>query len=697
MRADVPHPWARVFSNTNAVSLTPGPRLSDNAAQRGKAMMKRKITIEQLNAEDDDGFLVALQGLYAHNEWVIRRISVARPFVSAPALLHALWRCVSTATEDEQLTVIRAHADLADGADGAATLDDDWTVPATAARSTVHDGNPDVPGDASAAAKARREALAAEKRAYHKRFGFPFVLAVEGHDSRAASGWSDGAGQGSRDAEWTAGISFDSVLATLRRRMRAQRRDELAEAVRQVNRIAELRLNHLLGRQAFHGREVMRWCELLAEHSEDRPGDGADGTPVLTCTYLTPTHRACAVLIMGWMLQAGMQAHVDVFGNVIGRYRSSVAGARTLITGSHYDTVRNGGKYDGRVGILLPISLIAEMHRRGEQFPFHIDVIAFAEEEGVRFKTSFLGSSALTGNIDDTVLARADETGQTLRDVIVTHAAQLAEAGRPNGRVIDDPATLLHLALREAKRDPATLVAFLEVHIEQGPVLFTEQLPVGVVTAISGSKRYLVHLTGVAGHAGAMPMDLRRDAAAAAAEITLYVEQRCSGVPTLVGTVGRLEVPNGSVNVVPGRCLLSVDIRAGDDVVRDAAVSDVMTRIQAICNRRGVLVETELILASDTVPCAAGLQSRFGRALDRLGVPVRYLPSGAGHDAVEMSRIADVGMLFVRCGNGGISHNPLETVSAEDLDLAGEAFRDTVDGLAAEEWRSVAELDRIRT
>lgn len=676
--------------------------------------MNRKITIEQLNAEDDDGFIVALEGVYAHGDWVSRRVAMGRPYVSAAALLQALWRCVADASEDEQLAVIRAHPDLTDQTAGRDGMGGGWHVGGMATQGGIGDRSSGAQsdavgrGDTSAApavgqpseplSHALLPALIAENQIYRKRFGFPFIIAASSIDGQPAAGVATSSIDADEPPLAPPEVPIAEILATMQQRMRSPRNDERAEAVRQVNRIAELRLNRLLGRQVFHGREVMRWCDALATHSEVDPSGSDDSAlPVLTCTYLTPPHQACSALIAGWMRQAGMQAHIDIFGNVVGRFRSSVVGARTLITGSHYDTVRNGGKYDGRVGILLPISLIAEMHRRGEQFPFHIDVIAFAEEEGVRFKTSFLGSSVFTGNIDAAVLARTDEHGTTLREAVLAHAAQLAAAGQQEHgvkTVLDDPENGFDLALRDSRRDSSSLVAFLEVHIEQGPVLFTEQLPVGVVTAISGSKRYLVHLRGLAGHAGAMPMDLRRDAAAAAAEITLYVEQRCSGVPTLVGTVGRLEVPNGSVNVVPGRCLLSVDIRAGDDTVRDAAVSDVMTRIQAICARRGVQVDTELVLASDTVPCAPALQSRFSRALDRLGLPSRRLPSGAGHDAVEMSRITDVGMLFVRCGNGGISHNPLETVTPEDLDAAAEVFRDALDGLAADEWRRVAELDR---
>jgi allantoate deiminase/N-carbamoyl-L-amino-acid hydrolase len=225
-------------------------------------------------------------------------------------------------------------------------------------------------------------------------------------------------------------------------------------------------------------------------------------------------------------------------------------------------------------------------------------------------------------------------------------------------------------------RDPGDLLGFVEVHIEQGPVLLERNLPVGIVTSIAGSRRYLVELAGVASHAGTTPMTMRKDAAAAAAEIVLYVEKRCAQAPSLVGTVGQLQVPNGSVNVVPGACRLSLDIRAADDATRDAAADDILREIEAICARRGIDAQIELLVSAPAVPCAPWLMQQLAAATERAGVKPFELTSGAGHDAMAIAAITDVAMLFTRCGNGGISHNPLETMTADDADIAATVLLD---------------------
>ena len=327
------------------------------------------------------------------------------------------------------------------------------------------------------------------------------------------------------------------------------------------------------------------------------------------------------------------------------------------MTGSHYDTVRDGGKYDGRLGILLPIAIVRHLHERGERLPYHLEVIGFAEEEGVRFKSTFLGSTAVTGKFDPALLEQLDADGVSMRAAII-------QAGH-------DPAAISAIA-----RDPASLLGFVEVHIEQGPVLLERGLPVGVVTAIAGSSRFLVELTGLASHAGTTPMSMRKDAAAAAAEIVLMVERRCSGVRSLVGTVGQLQVPGGSVNVIPGQCKLSMDIRAAEDAVRLAAVADILDGLNAICARRQVEAKVEQIVSASAAPCAPGMMEQLGAAIERAGVPRFDLASGAGHDAMAMAAITDVAMLFTRCGNGGISHNKLETMTADDAELAGQVLLD---------------------
>ena len=409
------------------------------------------------------------------------------------------------------------------------------------------------------------------------------------------------------------------------------------------------------GQDAF-GRRIIDLTARLAQWSES-----ADG---LTCTYLTPPHRAVAAELRDLMRAAGMTAEIDGVGNVVGRYAAADPAAKTLIIASHYDTVINAGSYDGRLGILTGLLVVEELRRSGRRLPFHVDVIGFAEEEGVRFAAHYIGSSAIAGRFDMRLLQHRDASGQSVADVIY-------KAGF-------NPEAIPSLARR-----PADLLGYLEVHIEQGPVLLQEGLPVGIVTSIAGTARYAVTVAGAAGHAGTVPMPGRRDAAAAAAEIVLYVERRCATAPTLVGTVGRLNVPGGAINVIPGRCDLSLDIRAADDATRDAAVADVLAEIGRIGKRRNVAIEVKEVQRGPAVPCSAPLQAQLAAAVERAGIAPRYLPSGAGHDAVSFSGVTDIAMLFVRCGNGGISHSPLETITAADADIATRIVLDVLVNLGA--------------
>jgi beta-ureidopropionase / N-carbamoyl-L-amino-acid hydrolase len=344
-----------------------------------------------------------------------------------------------------------------------------------------------------------------------------------------------------------------------------------------------------------------------------------------------------------------MTAHIDVVGNVVGRYPSARPDAGVLIVGSHYDTVRNAGKYDGRLGILTGIVAVEELRRRDIALPFHLDVVGFSEEEGVRFSAPYLGSAAMAGRFDPDMLERRDATGQSLADVLLERGGT-AKA-------------IAALALRDK------LVGYVEVHIEQGPVLLHENLPVGVVTAIAGFARRRVTVRGVAGHAGAVPMSLRHDAAAAAAEVVSMVERRCSQVAGLRGTVGQLQVPGGAINVIPAMCELSLDIRSDNAGDLEKALDDITGGIEAIAERRGVSVVIEKVAGLPPVLCTPRLQDALGCAVAREGISVRSLVSGPGHDAVMFDGVTDVGMLFVRCGNGGISHSPLETITASDADM----------------------------
>src|SRR5712692_6775772 len=323
------------------------------------------------------------------------------------------------------------------------------------------------------------------------------------------------------------------------------------------------------------GKRIMALADRLAQWSEAPDG--------LTCTYLTPAHRSVAAQLRAWMRAAGMTAEIDATGNVVGRYAADDPAAKALIIASHYDTVRNAGRYDGRLGVLAGLVLVEELQRAGRKLPFHLDVIGFSEEEGVRFSTAYIGSSAVAGKFEMTMVERRDAQGHRMADV-------MREAGL-------DPQAISALARR-----PQDLIGYLEVHIEQGPVLLEENLPVGIVTSIAGAVRHRVTVTGTAGHAGTVPMPLRRDAATAAAELVLYVERRCAAEPTLVGTVGQLAVPNGAINIIPGCCELTLDIRAGEDAVRDAAVADVLAQMTQIGQRRGVTIAAKEVVRGDNVP-----------------------------------------------------------------------------------------------
>jgi N-carbamoyl-L-amino-acid hydrolase len=397
------------------------------------------------------------------------------------------------------------------------------------------------------------------------------------------------------------------------------------------------------------GPRILAWADELAAWSEAPDG--------LACTYLSDAHRAVAGRLCALMQEAGLTAVIDAVGNVVGRCEGTSPGARTLILGSHYDTVRNAGKYDGRFGILAAIAAMDDLRERGQQLPFAVEVIGFAEEEGVRFPTAYLGSSAVAGKFNSAGLATRDASGTTLEEA-------LRAAGF-------DPAAIPGLA-----RPPESLLGYVELHIEQGPVLLNEGLPVGVVNAIAGATRFKVVISGRGGHAGTVPMAMRRDAVAVAAEIILLVERRCSTAAGLVGTVGRVLVPDSAVNAIPGRCELSLDIRAAEDGLRDAAIADIRAEIERIATRRKVGIEVHDMLQTPVVRCAPRLQSALAASVARCGVPVRRLVSGAGHDAMMFDGITDVGMLFVRCGNDGISHSADETVSAEDADLAARVLLD---------------------
>src|SRR6201996_5049529 len=363
----------------------------------------------------------------------------------------------------------------------------------------------------------------------------------------------------------------------------------------------------------------------------------------ITRIFLTPEHRAAADLIMAWMAEAGMNAHLDAIGNVCGRYEGERAGLPCLMLGSHYDTVRDAGRWDGPLGVITAIACVAQLNRRGKRLPFAIEVIGFADEEGVRFASTLLGSRAVAGTFNEGVLNSKDSAGISMRDA-------LSQFGLDPHRI------------GAAARAPGELLAYVELHIEQGPVLEAENLPVGVVTAIAGATRLAANLTGMAGHAGTVPMALRRDALAGAAECIVKIEELCrTDDGGLVGTVGYIHAMPGATNVIPGQVAFTIDLRAPTDVHRKRAVTDIVRQIDAVAKRRKLELRVDVTHENRTVPCAPWLKAQVADAVAAEGLRVFELPSGAGHDGMAMIDVADVAMIFVRC-RGGISHHPDEHV-----------------------------------
>jgi N-carbamoyl-L-amino-acid hydrolase len=588
------------------------------------------LSLQLLNAAPPGEAAKMLDGLYEHSPWIAEQALAHRPFRSLAQLKHAMTQVLEQAGRDAKLALIRAHPELAGKAMVAKALTAESTNEQSTAGLT----------DCTLEEFAKIQQLNA---AYNAKFGFPFVLAVRGPRGT--------------------GLTRAQIISTFERRLENHPDFELAECIRNIHRIAEIRLEDKFGAPPDLGNQVWDWAERLSTNSD--PGYAERGE--LTVTYLTDAHRACAQRISHWMREdCGFdEVAIDAVGNVVGIYHGSDPAAKRLLTGSHYDTVRNGGKYDGRLGIFVPMACVRELSRAKRRLPFGFEVVGFAEEEGQRYKAVFLGSGALTGQFDLGWLDQKDADGVTMRSAI-EHA----------GLCIDD--------IPKLKRDASRYLGFVEVHIEQGPVLNEIDLPLGIVTSINGSVRYVCEIIGMASHAGTTPMDRRRDAAAAAAELVLYVEKRGGTVPHLVATVGMLEVPNGSMNVVPGRCKFSLDIRATTNEIRDACVSDVCAELQRICERRGLHFKLEETVRAAAAPSAPAWQQRWERAVDALGVPVHRMPSGAGHDAMKLHEVMPQAMLFVRGENAGISHNPLESTTSADMQLAVEAFQLLLDNLAAE-------------
>ncbi|NCW24560.1 MAG: 2-oxo-4-hydroxy-4-carboxy-5-ureidoimidazoline decarboxylase [Betaproteobacteria bacterium] len=453
--------------------------------------------LESINTASKSDALAMLDGLYEHSPWVAARSLERRPFLSLAQVKRTFAEVVHQAGEQAQHDLIAAHPELAAKAAIAGQLTDASRAEQT--RSGLQACSPE-----------EFEAFHELKRQYRERFGWPFILAIGGPKGT--------------------GLSRHEILNCWKRRLKHARAVERAECLRQIHRIAELRLRERAQADPVDGQRVMAWADDLAIYndleSEADPGLDVGLDAGLQVLYLTEAHQQCARTISAWMRAKGA----------------------------------------------------------------------------------------------------------------------------------------------------SDACAFIEVHIEQGPVLLEADLPLGVVTSINGSSRWLIEFEGTASHAGTTPMTMRRDAACAAAAFALFVESRCAAEPGLVGTVGMLEVPKGSMNVVPGACQCSLDVRAPNDEQRDRAVNDIFEAIRAICEQRGLSYQAKQVTLANAAPSAPFLQKQWEKTLQKLGLPVFHLPSGAGHDAMRMASLFPQAMLFVRCGNGGISHNPLETMTDDDAQIAFDAL-----------------------
>jgi allantoate deiminase len=392
----------------------------------------------------------------------------------------------------------------------------------------------------------------------------------------------------------------------------------------------------------MNAQQVMARCDLLAQLSEEPDR--------LTRRFATPALAAACTMVGAWMQAAGMEIRRDAVGNLIGRYPGEHPDARTILIGSHLDSVRDAGKYDGPLGVLVALACVERLHAQGPRPPMSIEVVCFADEEGLRYHTAYLGSSAFAGRFDTRWLGLTDTDGITLRDALHDFG------GNPD-------------AIPAAQRQKDDLIGYCEVHIEQGPVLESLNLPVGVVTAIAAQNRFALRFTGMAGHAGTTPMPLRRDALCAAAELVLAAETCAQSTPGLVATVGQLAVDPGASNVIPGQVAMSLDVRHQEDTIVENAVTMLRAEAEQIAQRRSVALDWQTVQSHGAVPCSPHLMGLLGQSITALGYPVHQLPSGAGHDSVTLTHLTEVAMVFVRCKDG-ISHNPAESVTEADVEVA---------------------------
>jgi allantoate deiminase len=458
----------------------------------------------------------------------------------------------------------------------------------------------------------------------------------------------------------------------------------------------------VVGAHAPGGARAVARCDALgvAPYSDMEGG--------LYRGYLTPAYAASQAALAEWMRDAGMTVRVDPAANLVGRYEGSVVDAPALLIGSHLDSVRDAGRYDGPLGIMLGVEAVDALHAGGRRMPFPIEVYAFGDEEGSRFPAAMLTSRAVAGTLDASALELVDGEGVSLETALVSFrhpgldpgSRLLAEAGKGSGTLrpgrpgprtgLQTSGERLHLVEQArgdeylaAARRPSSVFCYLEAHIEQGPVLEAKGLAVGTVTGIAAQLRYQVGVRGVANHAGTTTMALRRDALAGAAEMLLAIERiALDDASDLVATVGRIEALPGAPNVIPGEARFAIDVRSGDPARRDRAAEAILDGIAAIADARGLDFDVQRIHDLPASPCDPTLMDAMDAALADAGQPPFRLVSGAGHDAMVMSALCPTAMLFIRCRDG-ISHNPAEHVEPADADIALKVMLGFIDRLGA--------------
>jgi len=400
----------------------------------------------------------------------------------------------------------------------------------------------------------------------------------------------------------------------------------------------------------------------------DELGAISDQRDSLTRLYLSPAHARAIALVRTWMQEAGLTVTVDAAGTVCGLLQGADPCAPRLLLGSHIDTVRGAGKYDGCLGVAGAIAALELLRARAIRLPYQVEVLAFGDEEGVRFPVALTGSRSIAGALDPAALGVRDADGTSL-----------AQALRVFGL---DPDALTSLTRR-----PADTFGYLELHIEQGPVLEAENLPLGVVTSIAAAARFAFDIEGRAGHAGTVPMNLRHDAFAAGADFAVAARRIATEAEGAVATIGRASVPDGAVNVIPAHFAFTLDVRAPDDITLASVIADILEASAAIEAAHGVSIDHRRTHHAPATACAPWLQQALAGALSRAGHRVKYLPSGAGHDGMAIAPLCPIGMLFVRC-RGGVSHHPDEHVTLEDARMAIKILADTLQHLTPPETQA---------